>query len=94
MKEQKPLYGTIPYFGGEYSIIFAKEINEHSTATSTLSGYGDFPFAKYPGLPVINYQDNDNVFECMKYPVEDLPGHGGDLQTFLNFIKSKGVEIL
>jgi hypothetical protein len=90
MKQQTPLYGTIPYFGGSYSITFAHE----GTTTSSLMGYGDFPYADFPYLPVIDYRDNDAVFLCMAYPTEQRPGYGGDLEAFLAFHKAHNVPIL
>lgn len=89
MKQQTPLYGTIPYMGGSYSITFAPE----GTTTSSLMGYGDFPFADFPDLPVIDYRHNEAVFPCMEYPGV-RPGYGGDLEAFLAFHKAHNVPIL
>jgi hypothetical protein len=95
MKQSKALYGTIPYFGGSYSVTFAPEKNATgSTTTSTLTGYGDFPFADFPDLPVIDYRNNEAVFPCMAYPTEQRPGYGGNLEAFLAFHRAHNVPIL
>jgi hypothetical protein len=64
MEKARAAYGTIPYYGGTYSVTFFKD--KHG-ASSYLTGYGEFPFDEYPDIPVINYKGNDAVFDALKW---------------------------
>ena len=91
MKTQdKPLHGTISHLKGSWSVVFEKREN----TTSTLSGYGSFPKDQY-NIPVIDFSsvDLDTVFEALRYNTDHMPGFGGDLNKYLNFIKSLGIKI-
>lgn len=99
LKQDVPLYGTIPYMGGEWSVTFKAKVSTTSHATGSLSGYGAFPFERFPGLPVINYYKNDAVFASLKLkdsdrPNEQNPAYGGTLAGFLEKVKDLGIEVI
>ena len=62
-----PLYGTIPFFGGEWTVTFKKTRDGKAWHTGNLSGYGDFPFDRFPNIPVIDYTGNDSVIDVLKW---------------------------
>ena len=66
MYQEKPVFGIISYFGGTWSVENQKRESEGSHITSSTSGHGDFPYEKYPGIPVIDYKGNDAVFEKLR----------------------------
>lgn len=69
----KPVYGVIAYTGGQWTVKFAAEKNESSFSTGSLTGYGPFPFERFPNIPVIDYTNNDGVFQALKIRDEDRP---------------------
>lgn len=90
-----PLHGIISYTGDTWSVAFKPVKNETgSTTTGALSGYGKFPFADYPGLPVVNFTKNENVFKMIKEPTEKMPQFGGNLNDYLNTAKNYGIEVI
>jgi hypothetical protein len=104
--EEKALYGVIPYFAGEWTIRFQKEEREHSCSTHSLSGYGDFPFDKFPDIPVIDFRDNDKVMESLKanWIIEevqlitdyDLKFNSDkiiSIEQYLNWINDLGIKV-
>jgi hypothetical protein len=100
-KKEKPLYGTIPYYSGSWSVTFQKEKSGTGNGETShyLSGYGDFPFEKYPNIPVINYRDNDAVFKKPDYCVKEatinpLPNNTLPLKDYLTVLSSYGIEII
>ena len=59
---EKPLYGTIPFCGNEWSVVFA----DHDNVTNqSLSGYGDFPFDRFC-IPVIDFRNDEKVWDWLK----------------------------
>lgn len=95
-----PAYGTIPYSGKTWTITFKRQ----DLTTSMLEGYGEFPFNDYPDLPVINYKDNDKVFEVLKAHLmcsDCCIQHGYfdswnylPLNEYLKTIHDMGIEII
>ena len=76
----RAVYGTIPYFGGSYTVKF--DCSGLRVATQTLSGYGDFPFARF-NIPVLDFRnlpkekmitwlnkDTNNPIEALKFARE------------------------
>ena len=94
-----PLYGTIPYYGG-YSVTYRKEKSPHGGECShCLHGYGDFPFDKFPDIPVINFRNNDAVFHKPDYYVEEatispIPTNTIPLKKYLEILSDCGIEII
>lgn len=92
----EPLYGIIPYFGKEWTVIFKEEENSRET----LSGYGDFPFNRFPNIPVINLENNNKVIEYLRIQNELKPReensylYKGTMKTFLSEVKALRIEIL
>jgi len=96
MRKYKPLYGTIAYYKGNWSISFeAQQSADGCWSTSSMSGYGDFPFADYPRLPIVNFLQNDRLFLC-KWPLEKMPGSTGNppLADYLNHLVDLGIEVM
>ena len=67
-KEAKAIYGTIPYFGNSWTVVFKPE---GSCTSQTLSGYGDFPFDRFC-IPVIDFRDDDRVFDWLKENTQNI----------------------
>lgn len=64
-----PAYGTICRTGREWTVTMqTKRTPTGTTISGTRSGYGDFPFDEYPGLPVIDFtgESFDRCFEGLK----------------------------
>lgn len=97
--KSKPIYGTIAYFGG-WSVSFAPE---GSVSSSTLSGYGDFPVERFPGLPVVDFRSLDGPgLPDRKFPnlpmVEESYGtHYGSgyvpLSEYLRLCENAGIIV-
>ena len=88
-KQEKPLYVTLPYFKGEWTVTF----QPHPPVTNSFRrGYGELP-AEYAHLPTVVFTGNDLVTTAMNYPIKDLPGYGGDLAAYLNYLVDLGVEV-
>jgi len=68
-QEYIPLYGTIPFFGNAWNVTFKKIRSGTNFSTSTMSGYGDFPFERFPNIPVIDFTNNDSVLDVLKLNV-------------------------
>ena len=66
-KESIPLYGVIPFFGGEWTVTFKKVRDGKAWHSSRLSGYGAFPFERFPNIPVIDYTNNDSVMDVLSW---------------------------
>ena len=68
---ETPLYGVIAATGGVWTIIF----HPHGDQTArSLSGYGEFPYADYPDMPVIDHRTATRV-ECSFYVAEEYGQH-------------------
>ena len=64
-----PAYGTIARTGKSWSIAFqTKHTDTGTTISGSRSGYGEFPFDQYWGLPVIDFtgESFDRCFEGLK----------------------------
>jgi hypothetical protein len=85
MKEKKPLYAVIAYTGKQWTVHFESEYdkNTHSGAVNcTLTGYGDFPTDRFPNIPVIDYTNNDGVFQALKIRDEDHPAEVDPISNY------------
>jgi hypothetical protein len=88
--QSNPLYGSISYYGSGWSVVFPG---------SRLSGYGDFPRARFPGLPVIDYRGidyrgNEAVWQqAIDLPDSARPQYGGPLDSFLDTIRNLGIPV-
>jgi hypothetical protein len=108
MEHNIPLYGVIPHLGGEWTIEYMAEetINKKGVRTSTVtgrySGYGTFPFDKYPNLPVIDFTSVDvkttfkaiNLPDTIKSKEENPIFYTGTLKSYLMAVKGLGVRII
>ena len=98
IKKDKPVYGCISYFGGEWMVSFEATVSDGSYTTSSLSGYGEFPFDRFPSIPVIDYRNNDNVIKAISIPLSELPievypGSKGTLESYLAKIEALNIRI-
>ena len=84
-----PAYGTIPRTGGSWTVKYQdKKSTTGCIISGTRTGYGDFPFDEYRGLPVIDFsgQSFDKCFEGLKIMDRIKPAH--DIKTLDAFIKA------
>lgn len=65
----KPAFGIISYTAGQWTVNFIKESSGQNGCfmTGHVTGYGSFPFEKYPNIPVIDYSHDDKVFNVLKW---------------------------
>lgn len=60
--EHLPLYGIIAMTGKEWTVVFNYvRKSQISTETKSLTGCGDFPFERFPNIPVVDWRT------CTKY---------------------------
>lgn len=106
MFNNRPAYGTIPALGGEWFITFYKETDPTtgSAITGTSHGYGEFPFADFPNLPVIDFRTSDRLRDALRFnsTIEETAivtdydrtaGHVMPLSEYLNRIAALGFKI-
>ena len=96
----QPCYGTIPALGGEWTITHdvSREIN---ISASDHSGYGDFPFDRFPDIPVIDFRtcSTDQLIAAINLPGTVRPeetnpySYKGSLDTYLHALKEIGITI-
>jgi hypothetical protein len=64
-----PLYGIICRTGKEWTVrLKEKHTPTGCTINGNISGYGDFPFERFPELPVIDFSGEsfDRCFEALR----------------------------
>ena len=64
-----PAYGTIARTGKEWTVTLqTKHTDTGTTISGSRSGFGEFPFSEYWGLPVIDFtgESFDRCFEGLK----------------------------
>ena len=63
-----PLYGTIPLAGKTWSVTFRYHKHEHGGETMDMNGYGDFPFDRFPNIPIVrcDLAGLDSVLDSLK----------------------------
>ena len=107
MRKPKPVYGQIAYTGGRWSVehVLTKDSNG-TTGSSSTTGYGEFPFADYPNIPVIDYTGNDAVVDklsaniCCKETSHDYGQGAGSiwisltLEAYLQWHKDHGIDVI
>lgn len=78
-----PAYGTIPRTGGSWTVKYQdKKSTTGCIISGTRTGYGDFPFDEYRGLPVIfsiDHNDNRIPFNSCYQFIEMTYNHTGSL---------------
>lgn len=67
--DSKPVYGVIAYTGGQWTVNYEDSGN---CRNHTLTGYGDFPYDRFPDLPVIDFSANDRVMDWLKQNPQEL----------------------
>ena len=93
--DKKALYGTIDYSGG-WHVTFEAENNR----TCELSGYGEFPYSRFPDIFVINFKNDNKVFDYLKaakndvMPSESNPRYTGSMDTFMELINDLGIMVI
>jgi hypothetical protein len=92
--EGTPIVGIIAQGGKSWTVQFKPEPNLSSHTTSSLSGYGGFPFSRFPNIPVIDLSDNLDVAIKSINQAPKTPRQGGDLKTFLAWYRNNGIKII
>jgi hypothetical protein len=77
MYGRKPLFAMIPYFGGGWSVQYHGD--DHGTESR--SGYGEFPAAEYPDVPVVDCRTVKSFRGFPDWPVE----HYGRQSTLVHY---------
>ena len=89
-----PVVGMIAQGGKSWTVQFKPEPNLSSQTTSSLSGYGNFPFSRFPHIPVIDLSNNLDVAIRSINQAPKAPRLGGDLKIYLAWFRSNGVKII
>ena len=97
----KPVYAVISYYGNQWTVHYqCYELSDRSTVSNiTTTGYGKFPYDRFPGIPVIDFTDNDNVIKSISIPLDDMPKEvnfhaKGSLESYLDTIRSFGIPVI
>jgi hypothetical protein len=99
MKKEIPLFGVIAASGGSWTVTHKPTRYTHSQT----QGYGEFPFDRYPGIPVIDYRpadtkliirlvlnhDVDEAYSCKAWLTNPIP-----LAKYIELAKQTGAKIL
>lgn len=95
-EKHRALYGSIPYFGGEYTVYWTRDGNR----TRVSRGYGDFPFDRFD-IPVIDYRGNDAVMDvlalstyCREVEREHTTNKVVSLAEYMDIHRRLGIPIL
>lgn len=83
-----PVYGVICRTGSAWTVRMKEEVHDNGTTVNgSSSGYGEFPYEKYPGIPVIDLSGEsfDRCFECL-HIWDNYKPHMG-LHTLEQFIQ-------
>ena len=100
--EPIPVYGTIPYLGGEWTVNY-DVTRERDCSRHDLSGCGDFPFDRFPNIPVIDFRTAPNteaVFNVINLPDSVRPkcvntlSYKGTLEGFLDAVQDLGIKVI
>ena len=94
---EKVLYGKICYLGGQWSVTYEPSRRDDGRVSGSgyLTGYGNFPFDRFPDIPVIDLEGNDVAWEVFCGGCPEDPGYGNThLSDYLDYYRSKGVRIL
>lgn len=93
-----PLYGSIPRTGKEYTVtIKERKTTTGCTITGSISGYGPFPFERFPGIPVIDFtgESFDRCFESLKLHDQYHPAQNpDDLVPFIDEHIKRGFKVI
>lgn len=92
--EGTPIVGMIAHGGKSWSVQFKPEPNLSSHTTSNLSGYGGFPFSRFPHIPVIDLSNNLDIAIKSINKAPKSPEYGGDLKSYLDWFRFNGVKIV
>ena len=94
---EKVMYGKIAYYSGFWSVTYEPTRRDNGTVSESgyLTGYGKFPFDRFPDIPVIDLEGNDVAWDVLRGDCPEDPGYGNTrLSVYLEYYKSKGVRIL
>jgi hypothetical protein len=86
----KPVFGTIPYFAGEYSVEFEPE---GSTSRHTARGYGPFPFDRY-NIPVIDLTGDKRVSEFLEREFKEIDNDTFTPKRILEIAREMNLKII
>ena len=97
-----PCYGTISYLGG-WGITFDVSMDKTGIACRALDGCGEFPFDRFPNVPVIDFRTASEpgiLIKAINIPVSMHPActhpgyYTGTLESYLNEIEKLGIKII
>lgn len=84
--ERYARFGIIPFFGGEWTVIYNN---------GSLRGYGDFPFDRFPGVPVVNFQGNDAVMNVVRANLTEQASSGKITdKEYFRRLSNMGIEVI
>jgi len=101
-------FGIISWTGGQWTVNYIKEESGQIGCymTGSCTGYGSFPFDKYPNIPVIDYSNNDKVFSVLswnliieetqtvsEFDIKYHPERIVTVKEFLNRVHDEGILI-
>lgn len=89
--ESTPIHGKISYYGKSWTIEFKPA--SPTCTHETLSGYGDFPFEKYPGLPVIDLENNEKVWEFLRLEFEAIDANRNPWEYGIEIARNLQIDI-
>ena len=89
MKKETPIFGMVPYFGGQWSI----QYQPHDQYTQiSHSGYGQFPHDRF-NVPVIDLTGDDRGLDLwLKNDFRD--GHTYNPSRALQFAIDNGLNVI
>ena len=102
--KDKPVFGTIDALGGwhvDYAVCLPVT-DKCGVTYHSLSGYGNFPFDRFPDIPVIDYRNVPgkqliaaiNIRECFRPKICHPLLYSGTLETYLNAIRELEIPII
>lgn len=94
LNSDQPLVGFISALGGSYSV----RMKATKNCSSMTTGYGDFPYDKYPNIPVVDFRNaNIGMVLSLPYITEAYAHHFYDdhvpLEQYLKLAKQAGATI-
>lgn len=100
--ECEALFGSISALGGTWTVTFRarEQTDRHSSISGSHTGYGDFPFDRFPGLPVIDYRTvedwNAGILSvyCSDAYAAAVPPDSLPLEQYLKHQRDHGAMII
>ena len=85
-KKRFARFGIIPFFSGEWTVVYNN---------GSLRGYGEFPFDRFPGVPVVNFCGNDAVMDVCRANLTEQASSGKITdKEYFRRLSVMGIEII